>query len=127
MDGIDRESMMETFIYEMNQLLEQLESYIIQAEYGYSSDTINGIFRAMHTIKGSAAMMLYNNMSSVAHAIEDLFFYIRENNPQNIDYGHVTDLVLEAGISSAMSCKKLRIKPRRTVTPRALLRKLIYT
>lgn len=95
MADFSRESMLDMFIYEMNQLLEQLEQLIIQGEQGYSMDDINEIFRIMHTIKGSAAMMLYDNVSKTAHAIEDLFFYLREENPSDVDYSSLTDLVLE--------------------------------
>ncbi len=91
----DRESMLEMFIFEMSQLLESLEQNIIRGEAGYSESEINEIFRIMHTIKGSAAMMKFDSISSVAHAIEDLFFYLREENPQNLDYSQLTDLVLE--------------------------------
>ncbi len=90
----DRESMLEMFSFEMSQLVEQLEQTIIQAESGYSSEQVNEIFRIMHTIKGSAAMMLFDSISTTAHAIEDLFFYIREENPQNINYSTLTDFVL---------------------------------
>lgn len=95
MADFSRESMLDMFIYEMNQLLEQLEQLVIQGEQGYSMDDINEIFRIMHTIKGSAAMMLYDDISKTAHSIEDLFFYLREENPSNIDYSSLTDFVLE--------------------------------
>ena len=95
MGEYDRGAMLETFIYEMNQLLEQLENISIQAESGYTIELINEIFRIMHTIKGSSAMMMYNGMSTATHAIEDLFFYLRENNPQLDDYTKITDLTLD--------------------------------
>ena len=87
----------EMFIFEMRQLLEQLEQIIIQSESGYSRAQINEIFRIMHTIKGSAAMMMYDSISSTAHSIEDLFYYLRENSTQVVDYKKLTDLVL-AGV-----------------------------
>jgi two-component system chemotaxis sensor kinase CheA len=49
----------------------------------------------MHTIKGSSAMMLFNNLASLAHAVEDLFYYIREEKPEHIDHAALSDLVLE--------------------------------
>jgi len=95
MADFDRELMLEMFAYEMSQLLEQLEQTVIQGESGYSMEEINEIFRIMHTIKGSAAMMMFHNISTSAHAIEDLFFYLREENPSGVDYPCLTDLVLE--------------------------------
>ena len=87
--------MLEMFIYEMSQLVEQLEQTIIKAESGYSMDEINEIFRIMHTIKGASAMMMYENIANTAHAIEDLFYFLREENPQDVDYSTLTDFVLE--------------------------------
>lgn len=95
MSDFSRESMLDMFIFEMNQLVDQLEQLIIECEDGYSVDNINEIFRIMHTIKGSAAMMLFDNISKTAHAMEDLFFYLREENPSDVDYSKLTDHILE--------------------------------
>lgn len=55
------EPMVEVFIYETRQFLEQLEQIALGSEEngGFSVDDVNEIFRAMHTIKGSAAMMMF--------------------------------------------------------------------
>lgn len=95
MADFDREAMLEMFIYEMSQLLEQLEQSIIRGESGYSMEEINEIFRIMHTIKGSAAMMMFDSISKTSHSMEDLFYYLREQSPVNVDYSTLTDLVLE--------------------------------
>ena len=73
---------LDTYIYENNSLLEQLESIILDSETvgTFSQDNINEIFRIMHTIKGSSAMMEFDSLATVAHRIEDLFFIIRENS-----------------------------------------------
>jgi two-component system chemotaxis sensor kinase CheA len=91
----DRESMLEMFIFEMTQLTEQLETTIVQSEEEYNTEQINEIFRIMHTIKGSSAMMMYDNIASVSHAIEDLFYFLREESPKNIDFHTLSDHVLE--------------------------------
>ncbi|MDR1689305.1 MAG: chemotaxis protein CheA [Clostridiales bacterium] len=95
MADFDRDSMLEMFTYEMSRLLEDLEKNVIAGESGFSMDEINEIFRIMHTIKGSAAMMLFDSISTVAHSMEDLFYYLREENPTGIDYGTLTDHVLD--------------------------------
>lgn len=91
------EPMLDLFIFESMQLIEQMELLIIANEKSsiYASEAINEIFRIMHTIKGSSAMMLYNNISTLAHSMEDLFFVLREDKPQNVDYSKLSDLVLE--------------------------------
>ena len=91
------EPMLEMYIFETTQNIEQLEACILQTEKSmdYTQDAINEIFRIMHTIKGSSAMMLFNNISNLAHCLEDLFYYIREHKPQQIDCATLSDLVLE--------------------------------
>lgn len=94
----NRDPILDMFIFETNQLLEQLEDIMltVEQEGDISTDNINEIFRAMHTIKGSAAMMSYDNISVVAHRIEDLFFKIRENNSVNEEeFSRVCDIVFE--------------------------------
>ena len=97
-NGNGRDQMLDMFIFEANQLLEQLEEIMLETEkHGeLTSDNINEIFRIMHTIKGSSAMMMYNNISKMAHSVEDLFYYIREKKPQNLDISEICDLVLVA-------------------------------
>ena len=95
MGDYDKSAMLETFVYEMRGLVEQLENISVQADSGLTSDMINEIFRIMHTIKGSAAMMMYNGISTCTHAIEDLFYYLRESNPEIDNYEYITDLTLE--------------------------------
>ena len=77
------EGMIDTYIYESTSLLEQLDQIMMRAEDNgdFAEEDINEIFRIMHTIKGSSAMMGLTNMSTLAHRIEDMFFIIREDKP----------------------------------------------
>ena len=72
--------MLDVFIFETQQLLETLEETLLQSEKEKSmtAEHINEIFRVMHTIKGSAAMMQLDYLAKLAHALEDLFDKIRE-------------------------------------------------
>lgn len=91
-----KEPMLDMFIFETQQLIEQLEQEILTCEKSGSLDqSINEIFRIMHTIKGSSAMMLFNNITTLAHSIEDLFFYIRDKKPVSVDQSRLIDIVLE--------------------------------
>ncbi len=96
MADFDRESMLDMFVYEMNQLIESLESTVLKAESGFGESDINEIFRVMHTIKGSSAMMMFDAMSHTAHAIEDMFFYLREEKPSDVNSEKIADVVLES-------------------------------
>lgn len=89
--------MLEMYLFETSQNIEQLEELILSSEKEgcYSQEAINEIFRLMHTIKGSSAMMMFNNISTLAHSIEDLFFFLREQHPKNIDSSSMSDLILD--------------------------------
>lgn len=93
------ESMLDIYLFETFQMIEHLEKIILGIEKDslFSPDTINEIFRIMHTIKGSSAMMMFQNITDLAHAMEDLFYYLREETPQIVDYTTMIDLSL-AGI-----------------------------
>ncbi|MBQ4247160.1 MAG: Hpt domain-containing protein, partial [Ruminococcus sp.] len=63
------ESMLDMFVFETGDLLEKLDDTLMRTEQEQTigEDDINEIFRTMHTIKGSAAMMGLQNMSTLAH------------------------------------------------------------
>lgn len=96
-DSYRNEPMLDMFLFETSQLIEQLEQSILESEKQsfISEANINEIFRIMHTIKGSAAMMLYNEISTLAHTIEDLFYFLREEKPKKIDFTSLCDPLLE--------------------------------
>lgn len=104
------EPMLEMYIFETSQLLEQLEKVIIasEEENNYSQEAINEIFRLMHTIKGSSAMMLFNNISTLAHSIEDLFYFLREEKPKDINTSMLSDLSLECVDFIKVEIEKLK-------------------
>lgn len=79
------DSMIDMYLFETNSLLEQLENIMLEAEKAksFSSEDIDEIFRIMHTIKGSSAMMEFDSITKIAHRVEDLFFIFRQNNTTN--------------------------------------------
>ena len=80
------DSVLEMYLYETNTLLEQLDNIMLSAEQAdtLSEDDVNEIFRIMHTLKGSAAMMEFEPLMTIAHRIEDLFYLIREKTMEVI-------------------------------------------
>ncbi len=86
MDNVT-DSLLDTYLFETNSLLERLDELLIEAEQNkdFTEDEVNEIFRSMHTIKGSSAMLEFNSLMEIAHHIEDLFFYIRENGMSTLD------------------------------------------
>ncbi len=75
------DSVLDMYLFEARQLLEQLDDILLKAEsdQAFDKECVDEIFRIMHTIKGSSAMMQFNSIMTISHKIEDLFFYIREN------------------------------------------------
>lgn len=88
------ENMLDMYLFETNSLLEQLDEVLLDAEKAdtFTTDNVNEIFRIMHTIKGSSAMMEFSSLMTIAHRIEDLFFFIRENTIDSIDEEHKREL-----------------------------------
>lgn len=90
--------LLDMFIFETTQLIEQLEQAILESEQegdGFTESAINEIFRSMHTIKGSSAMMMFNNISMLAHTMEDIFYYIREDKPKALNFSELSDYILD--------------------------------
>lgn len=79
MENLD--SVLDMYLFETNSLLDQLDDILLKAESNLSFDKecMDEIFRIMHTIKGSSAMMQFDGIMTISHKIEDLFYYIREN------------------------------------------------
>ncbi len=96
MADFEREAMLESYLYEMNQMLNSLEATCLQADHGFTENDINEVFRVMHTVKGASAMMQYENIANLAHVVEDLFFYLREEKPKNYDSSSVVDISFES-------------------------------
>ena len=95
------ESMLDMFVFETGDLLEKLDDTLMRTEQEESigEDDINEIFRTMHTIKGSAAMMGLQNMSTLAHAMEDLFYIIRDDPNVKYDKAGLYELLFASSDS----------------------------
>lgn len=96
-DEFSLDGMVDMYLYENGQLLEKLEEIILENkdEESFDENSINEIFRIMHTIKGSSGVMMYDNIMKVSHKLEDIFFYLREN--QNVEEHHMelTEIIFQ--------------------------------
>ena len=95
--GFDTESMLDMYLFENQQLLEQLQEIVLDQKDAdcFDEDSINEIFRTMHTIKGSSGIMMFDEITVVAHKLEDVFYYLRESHPDNVPHLELVDHVLE--------------------------------
>lgn len=91
------DSVLDMYLFEANSLLEQLDDILLRAEseQAFDKECIDEIFRIMHTIKGSSAMMQFNSIMTISHKVEDLFYYIRENGISKIYNEHLVNLVFK--------------------------------
>ena len=84
-EEFNTEGMLDVYLFENGQLLEQLQEIVLDQKDAecFDEDSINEIFRTMHTIKGSSGIMMFEDITAVAHKLEDIFFYLRES-PRNL-------------------------------------------
>ncbi len=97
MPAFDNEmkEIVESFYIETDELLEQLDQDIIKLDRGNcDSELLNAIFRAVHTIKGTSSFLGFENMSNLAHRLEDILNKLRKGNLV-ID-AHKINIILES-------------------------------
>lgn len=96
-EDFNTESMLDVYLFENQQLLEQLQEMVLEQKDAdcFDEDSINEIFRTMHTIKGSSGIMMFDNVTTIAHKLEDVFYYLRESHPDNVPHLELVEHVLE--------------------------------
>jgi two-component system chemotaxis sensor kinase CheA len=104
------ESMLDVYLFETNDLLEHLDDILIESEKNkkLDQDSINEIFRIMHTIKGSSAMMQFNSLAVISHKMEDLFAFVREKGINEKDLEDLFDLMFHSGDFLKAEVKKVQ-------------------
>ncbi len=94
MNDFDPE-ILQDFLTESGELLEQLESDLVDLESTPQDlDLLNQIFRALHTIKGSASFLALTNLVAIAHCSESALNTAR--NGELVIGKAEMDLLLEA-------------------------------
>lgn len=72
------DSAIQTFIVESRELLQDMEAALLRVENEQAdSDTINAIFRAAHTIKGSAGLFGLDDIVAFTHVAESVLDRVR--------------------------------------------------
>jgi len=70
---------LQTFITESRELLGDMENALLNIDLaGDQSEAINAIFRAAHTIKGSAGLFSLDHIVAFTHVVESLLDAVRE-------------------------------------------------
>ena len=96
-DEFSVDGMLDMYLYENGQLLEKLEELVLENkdEESFDENSINEIFRIMHTIKGSSGVMMYDNIMKVSHKLEDIFYFLRENIGVDEQHDQLIDIIFQ--------------------------------
>ncbi len=95
-EEFNTQGMLDIYLFENGQLLERLQDIVLEQkdEDCFDEDSINEIFRTMHTIKGSSAVMMFDDITKLSHKLEDVFYYLRESRPEGVPHLELVDHVL---------------------------------
>ncbi len=90
MEDIDK--LKETFYQEADDILNNLDELLLQLENNPGDrETLDGIFRNMHTLKGSSGIFEFHSVERLAHACEDLLDFMRKEDAGEISSEKMID------------------------------------
>ncbi len=93
---MDLDDALQTFIVESRELLTDMEAALLAVEQAAEKgELINAIFRAAHTIKGSAGLFSLDPIVAFAHVVESVLDRVREGQVQIAD--HLVVVLLACG------------------------------
>ena len=109
-EGFNTDDMLDMYLFENTQLLEQLQETVLEQKDAdcFDEDSINEIFRTMHTIKGSSGIMMFEDITAVSHKLEDVFYFLRESHPENVPHLELVEHVLEVEDFISNEMEKIR-------------------
>jgi two-component system, chemotaxis family, sensor kinase CheA len=90
----EMQEIIEEFITESSELMDHVIQDIVTIEQSQDEEMINGIFRAVHTIKGTSSFLGFNSLSELAHKAEDVLGSVRKGE-MTIDQ-ETADILLES-------------------------------
>lgn len=124
---LDISKFLNRFIDEARDLLRQLSGGIKYLEQGQSDpELINGVFRAVHTLKGSSRMLNLLPITETAHSLEELLSALRERklefSPELVDVLYQATDSLTAQVEHLANTRTVDSLPEK---PAALCAKLL--
>ena len=90
----EMKEIIDDFIVESSELIEKVVQDIVEIEKNPDDEIINGIFRAVHTIKGTSSFLGFNTLSNLSHKAEDVLGRIRKKEME--PDAEIADTLLEA-------------------------------
>jgi two-component system chemotaxis sensor kinase CheA len=111
--GADEE-ILQDFLVEAGEILEQLSEQLVELESRPDdADLLNAIFRGFHTVKGGAGFLQLNELVECCHIAENVFDILRKGE-RRVD-SELMDVVLEA--LDAVNSMFGEVRERTEVTP----------
>ncbi len=87
------------FLEEAQEYLDTIESVLLEIGTSCTDSQMDGALRAAHSVKGGAAMMGFETLSSLAHRFED-FFKVLKSKRRSL----TIDAELEGDLLSGLDC-----------------------
>ncbi|WP_458130769.1 chemotaxis protein CheA [Pseudomonas sp. R3-41] len=111
--GADEE-ILQDFLVEAGEILEQLSEQLVELESRPDdADLLNAIFRGFHTVKGGAGFLQLNELVECCHIAENVFDILRKGE-RRVD-SELMDVVLEA--LDAVNSMFSEVRERSPITP----------
>ncbi|WP_397459366.1 chemotaxis protein CheA [Pseudomonas asplenii] len=111
--GADEE-ILQDFLVEAGEILEQLSEQLVELESRPDdADLLNAIFRGFHTVKGGAGFLQLNELVECCHIAENVFDILRKGE-RRVD-SELMDVVLEA--LDAVNGMFSEVRERGPITP----------
>ena len=93
---------LQTFYVESRELLEQMETaLLVVSQEVDTAETVNAIFRAAHTIKGSAGLFGLDRVVEFTHVVESLLDEVREATLASLN--KISDAALDTKTTGPMA------------------------
>lgn len=88
----DIEKLKETFYSEADDILNNLDELLLHLEHDPADrETLDAVFRSMHTLKGSSGIFEFHSVERLAHACEDLLDFMRSEDIGEISTERMID------------------------------------
>ncbi|HEY9061066.1 MAG TPA: chemotaxis protein CheW [Pseudobacteroides sp.] len=113
---IQNQEFIQEFVDEARSHLDKVEALLVKKEKLLNdSESINEIFRAVHSIKGTAGFFGLKNIVSLAHSMENIFAEVRNGgmklNAEFVDIILISNDLLKNMIDDVINSEEVDINP----------------